>query len=148
MNSRKITALLLSSAMALSVLTGCGGVNKDKTVATLNGEPVKLGVANFAARFGQAGADDFYTAYFGKNVWTSDLYGNGTTGQDNFKDSVMDSLEDMYVLQLHMDEYNVSITDDEKQRSPQQQHSLWKITAKMQSMHLVRRRRSWRNTLH
>ena len=49
MNSRKITALLLSSAMALSVLTGCGGVNKDKTVATLNGEPVKLGVANFAA---------------------------------------------------------------------------------------------------
>ena len=96
MNSRKITALLLSSAMALSVLTGCGGVNKDKTVATLNGEPVKLGVANFAARFGQAGADDFYTAYFGKNVWTSDLYGNGTTGQDNFKDSVMDSLEDMY----------------------------------------------------
>ena len=39
---------------------------------------------------------------------------NGTTGQDNFKDSVMDSLEDMYVLQLHMDEYNVSITDDEK----------------------------------
>lgn len=114
MNSRKITALLLSGAMALSVLTGCGGVNKDKTVATLNGEPVKLGVANFAARFGQAGADDFYTAYFGKNVWTSDLYGNGTTGQDNFKDSVMDSLEDMYVLQLHMDEYNVSITDDEK----------------------------------
>ena len=105
MNSRKITALLLSSAMALSVLTGCGGVNKDKTVATLNGEPVKLGVANFAARFGQAGADDFYTAYFGKNVWTSDLYGNGTTGQDNFKDSVMDSLEDMYVLQLHMDEH-------------------------------------------
>ena len=66
MNSRKITALLLSSAMALSVLTGCGGVNKDKTVATLNGEPVKLGVANFAARFGQAGADDFYTAYFEK----------------------------------------------------------------------------------
>ena len=42
MNSRKITALLLSSAMALSVLTGCGGVNKDKTVATLNGEPVKV----------------------------------------------------------------------------------------------------------
>lgn len=42
MNSRKITALLLSSAMALSVLTGCGGVNKDKTVATLNGEPVNL----------------------------------------------------------------------------------------------------------
>ena len=56
MNSRKITALLLSSAMALSVLTGCGGVNKDKTVATLNGEPVKLGVANFAARFWSGGS--------------------------------------------------------------------------------------------
>ena len=53
MNSRKITALLLSGAMALSVLTGCGGVNKDKTVATLNGEPVTLGIANFAARLGR-----------------------------------------------------------------------------------------------
>ena len=46
MNSRKITTLLLSGAMALSVLTGCGGVNKDKTVATLNGEPVTLGIFN------------------------------------------------------------------------------------------------------
>ena len=42
MNSRKITALLLSSAMALSVLTGCGGVNKDKTVATSNLESQTL----------------------------------------------------------------------------------------------------------
>ena len=56
MNSRKITALLLSSAMALSVLTGCGGVNKDKTVATLNGEPVKLGVANFASKIWSGGS--------------------------------------------------------------------------------------------
>ena len=69
MNSRKITALLLSSAMALSVLTGCGGVNKDKTVATLNGEPVKLGVANFAARFGQAGADDISEKMSGHPIY-------------------------------------------------------------------------------
>ena len=114
MNGRKHMALLLGGVMAVSALAGCGGIDKDKTVATLNGEPVTLGIANFAARFQQAGYDDFYVAYFGENVWSSDLYGNGSTMQETIKDSVMESLEDMYVLKLHMDEYDVVLTDEEE----------------------------------
>ena len=114
MNIRKITALLLSGVLAASVLTGCGGINKDATVATLNGTPVTLGIANFAARLQQASYDDFYVAYFGENAWSSDLYGNGTTLESTTKDSVIESIQDMYTLQLHMDEYNVSLSEDEK----------------------------------
>ena len=113
MKTKKFTALLVSGVMAASVLAGCGGIDKDATVATLDGQEIKLGIANFAARLQQAQYDDFYTAYFGEDVWSSDLYNNGTTMQDNIKDSVISSIEDLYVLQNHMSDYDVALTDDE-----------------------------------
>lgn len=113
MNTKRFTALLVSGVMATSVLAGCGGIDKDATVATLDGQEIKLGIANFAARLQQAQYDDFYTAYFGQDVWKSDLYNNGTTMQDNIKDSVISSIEDLYILQNHMADYDVTLTDDE-----------------------------------
>ena len=89
-------------------------MNKNETVATFDETEVPLGVANFAARFLQATYDDFYVAYFGEDVWSSDLYNNGTTMQDNIKDSVMQSLFDMYTLEAHMAEYDVELTEDDK----------------------------------
>ena len=47
-------------------------------------------------------------------LYTSDLYNNGTTMQDNIKDSVMQSLFDMYTLEAHMAEYDVELTEDDK----------------------------------
>lgn len=114
MNTKKFTALLLSGVMAASVLAGCGGIDKDAVVATLDGQEIKLGVANFAARLQQAQYDDFYTAYFGEDVWNSDPYGNGTTMQDNLKDSVIGSIEDMYVLKNHMDDYGVALSEEDQ----------------------------------
>lgn len=114
MNTKKFTALLLSGVMAASVLAGCGGIDKDAVVATLDGQEIKLGVANFAARLQQAQYDDFYTAYFGEDVWNSDPYGNGATMQDNLKDSVIGSIEDMYVLKNHMDDYGVALSEEDQ----------------------------------
>ena len=113
MRAKRWSALLLSGVMAASMLTGCG-MNKNETVATFDETEVPLGVANFAARFLQATYDDFYVAYFGEDVWSSDLYNNGTTMQDNIKDSVMQSLFDMYTLEAHMAEYDVELTEDDK----------------------------------
>lgn len=113
MKIKKLTALALSGALAASVLTGCGSVDKDAAVAVLDGQEIKLGIANFAARLQQAQYDDFYTAYFGQEVWTSDLYGNGTTMEDNLKDGVMESVENFYVLQKHMADYDVALTEEE-----------------------------------
>ena len=114
MRVKRLAALLISGVMAVSVLAGCGGVNKEATVATLDGEAVSLGVANFAARLQQASYDDFYVAYFGEEVWTSDMSGDGTTMQDNLKEGVMTAMQTMYTLQKHMGDYGVEITDEEK----------------------------------
>ena len=112
MRGKRIAALLLSGMMAASVLTGCG-LDTNAVVATLDGEEITLGVPNFTARLQQAQYDDFYVAYFGEEVWSSDLYGNGTTMESNTKDEILQMVWDMYLLQAHMDDYGVTITDEE-----------------------------------
>lgn len=115
MKVKKIAALLLCSVMAVSLMTGCGGIKKETAVATFDDTNISLGTANFAARLQQASSDDFYVMYFGEEVWSSDLYGSGTTMEDELKTGVMDSFQEMYLLQAHMDEYGVSISEEEKE---------------------------------
>lgn len=115
MRTGRLVSLLLSGVAAASLLTGCGSIDKNATVATLDGTNVPLGVANFAARLEQANADDFYQAYgFGPDVWSSDLYGSGTTMEEDTKESVMESLYDMYVLNAHAADYGVELTEEQK----------------------------------
>lgn len=110
MRIERLAALCLGGAMA-AFAAGCGGIDKDAEVATFDGEAVPLGVANFAARLTQAGSDDTYVSYFGEEVWGQDLFGTGSTLEQQVKDEVMDSLYDMYVLEAHAEEYGVSISD-------------------------------------
>jgi foldase protein PrsA len=112
MNRTRWTALLLGGAITASLLAGCGGVDKTKTVATLDGEAVTLGMANFVARLQQASYDDFYVAYFGEDVWSTS-YGDETM-EELTKDDALDLVETMYVLQKHMDDYDVTISDEEE----------------------------------
>lgn len=115
MRVKKIAALLLSSIIAVSALTGCG-VNKDAVVATLDDKEISLGVANFAARLQQAQNDDFYVSYFGENVWSTDMYGTGETMEDTTKASVLLAMQEMYTLQTHMADYSVSLSDEESNK--------------------------------
>lgn len=114
MRIKRFFALLFSGVMAASVLAGCGGIDKDAVAATFDETEVTLGVANFAARLQQASYDDFYVAYFGADVWSSDLYGNGSTMESDLKDGVMESLFDMYTLEAHMQDYNVELTESDQ----------------------------------
>ena len=116
MREKKMAASLLCGVMAASLLAGCGEVDKSAVVATFDDTEVSLGVANFAARLQQASYDDFYAAYFGNSVWDSDLYGDGTTMEDEVKSGVLDSLFESYTLRAHAGEYGIEITDEEKDR--------------------------------
>ena len=114
MRIRKITAGLLGGVMAASILAGCGSINKDEVVATFNDQEITLGVANFAARLQQATYDDFYTMYFGEKVWSTDMYGQGTTMEESLKSNSIKGIQAMYTLNAHADEYNIALTDEEK----------------------------------
>lgn len=117
MRAKRLTAVLLTGALAAASLTGCG-INKNATVASMKEQEVSLGLANFICRFQQASYEDMYKGLLGgsseKSIWEQDLYGNGTTMGDNMKDSVMEELHEMYTLQAHMRDYKVSLSEDEK----------------------------------
>ncbi len=115
MKVKRLTALLLSGVMAAAMMGGCGGIDKGKSAASFEGTDVELGLVNFIARFQQASYDDIYKMYFNKgdDLWTADLYGNGSTMKDDLVNGVMDSLENIYTLEHHMEEYNVTVSEQE-----------------------------------
>ncbi len=112
MKRKGIMALLLCGMLTASMLTGCGKeIDKTAVLATAGETEVSLGFANFAARFQQAQSDDFYAAYFGENVWNTDMYGNGVTMKESLKEGILDSIHAMYALEANMAEYGVELTE-------------------------------------
>ena len=119
MRGKRLVALLLSAIMSVSLLVGCGGIDKNAVVATLDGREITLGLANFTAKMMQANYDDIYVAYFGTGYWSADLYGDGSTMEQNLKNNVINNLRGLYTLVDQMDEYDVALTDAEKDRITQ-----------------------------
>ena len=110
----RILALLLSGVLAVSMFAGCGAkMDKTAAVAKANTTEMPLGVANFAVRLSQAQYDDFYVSYFGEEVWRTDMYGQGTTTEDDMKASVLNSLYGMYAVKEHMADYGVELTSED-----------------------------------
>lgn len=113
MKAKRIAALVMAGALCVTTFVGCG-INADQTAATLGKQEISVGMANFMCKYQKAALDDMYVQYAGADVWKKDMYGNGTTLEQNLKDSVMDTLHNLYTLEAHMDDYNVSLTAAEK----------------------------------
>ena len=117
MKIKKITAVLLSFVLCTSfALAGCGSktIDPNAVVATLNGKEIKLGLANFIAQYNAVTYDAYYSAYMGgANMWSQDYSGEGKTMEDTVKDQVMDTIETNYLLEEHMADYKVEITEEE-----------------------------------
>ena len=106
MRAKKITAFILAAALCATSMSGCG-INKDAKAASMNGQTVTLGVANFYCRYEQATMEDVYKAYLQtSDIWSKDISGNGTTLEETVKDQAMETLHEMYTLQAHMKDYN------------------------------------------
>lgn len=111
MSIKKFVALLLAGALCLSAFTGCSAKPED-TVATLGEETVRFDVANFLVKYQKASVEDMYAMY--GMTWDTDIYGNGTTLEDDFKDSAAQLLHDLYTLKNHMADYGVEITAEDE----------------------------------
>lgn len=113
MRLKKLAALVLAGVLCVTSMVGCG-VNADETAATLGEQTVSAGVVNFMCKYQKAMYDDLYISYFGEDYWEQDLYGYGTTMEEDLKDYVMATLHDLYTLQAHMSDYGVELTEEEK----------------------------------
>lgn len=102
---KKLAAAGLCFALTAGMLAGCS--NADKAIVTLDGEKTNYAVASVMLRYNQAQMQSYYGAYMGDNMW--DQYGETT------KTNMMSTLKQMLILEKHMDEYDVTISDEEKQ---------------------------------
>lgn len=112
---KRLTALAVVSTMVFTSLVGCAttsSVDNSEVVATIGDSEVTAGVANFYLRYQQAGMEEVYEMYFGENFWNAPLT-DGSTYAQNLKDQVRKSLHEFYLLEDHMAEYNVTITEEE-----------------------------------
>lgn len=110
---KRLFALALAGVLAAATLTGCGSLKGDETVATVDDTKIDADLANFFARYTQATYETYYSAYLGEDKWNSDA-SDGETYEESVKSSVLKSLEDMILLEKHMEDYDVSITDEDK----------------------------------
>lgn len=107
--------LMIAAAVMLSVtsLAGCSSLKSSEVMVKVDDSEITADVANFYARYMQAQYETYYGAYMGDNMWNTEAE-EGETYEDSVKDSVIEALERMLVLEQHMGDYNVSLSDAEK----------------------------------
>ena len=113
-----ITAV--AGILAAVTITGCSAApDNDATVVTVGTEKVSYGVANFYARSSRRSMSRFYAGRLGMSWRTqcgAQEVEEGKTYEENMKDSILESLENMYLVKQHASEYKVELTDEEKKK--------------------------------
>ncbi len=112
---KKAVVLTTVVALAMTSLMGCArelAVDNDKVAAVVGDSEITLGVLNFYLRYDQSSIEAVYGTTLGDNFWRSEVE-PGFTLEENEKESVLRSLAQMYILEDHMEEYGVTITDED-----------------------------------
>lgn len=113
---KKVVSLAMAAAMLAVTVTGCSGSSNltgDEIVAEFGDTQISAGLAEFYARYEQAKYETYYMSYYGEDMWSMNVDGN-MTYEDSVKNSVLKTLETMYVLEDHMGDYNVEFTAEEE----------------------------------
>ena len=123
--SAKVVCGVLTAAVALSGLSGCGDstvVDGTQTALVINDEKINLGKANFMLRYQQATMVNYYqtmSSMFGQQYSLSfdaradESDEDSPTGGENLKEDALTSIEQAFLMRQHASEYDVSLTDDE-----------------------------------
>jgi|GEM_PF-149782 hypothetical protein len=110
---KRIVALIGAVLMIATMMSGCTKMDPAQTIATVDGVEIKLDLANFYARYQQMQIESMYGSLMGG----SDMWKQAAEGQNYeelTKESILDSLITMHLLEAKQEEYAVSISDAEK----------------------------------
>lgn len=113
---KRALALSICLTVGSALLTGCGKLNGSDVIVTVGDSEVTADVANFYARYQQAQYETYLAgiAGSGDNMWKDEV-SDGETYEKSVKDSVIDSLEQLYILEDHRKDYDVELSDEEKE---------------------------------
>ena len=115
--AKRLAVLAVAGTLTATSLTGCGTINTDETVATVGDEKITLGVANFYARLQQAQYETYYASMMGttaEEMWAKEV-SDDQTYEEQTKKSILENLENMYLVSQHASDYDVALTEEEQQ---------------------------------
>ena len=114
-NMKKIAALTVAAAMVCSLASGCGASKLDgtKTVVTVNGTEIPMGVLSVAVRSEQAQMENIYKMYFGAgmSIWDGADEEEGTYGNATVK-NILKQVELGVISKEKASEYGVEIPEE------------------------------------
>ena len=114
---KKAAVLTAAGVLAAMSITGCSSsIDTDEVVATVGDEDITMGVANFYARMMQGQYETYYAQLMGttgEDMWAQEV-SDGVTMEESMKDSVMTTLQNMYLISQHASEYEISLTEEEQ----------------------------------
>lgn len=113
--SKKIVGILLAVVLSATSIMGCSSASVEDTdvLMTINDEEVSFGVVNFYATFFAAYYESYYSSYFGDTMWQTEVDDYGTTYEEETKESVLTTVQEIVVVRQHAEEYGVELTEDE-----------------------------------
>ena len=118
---KKTAAVLMAGTLAAGMLAGCGkkalALDGTKTVATVNGTEIPMGLLSLDARYQQMQQELMYYYYgmSGTAIWDTVADSEtGTTYGMRFRDQILDNLETWYIEAEHAEEYGIEFSDEDK----------------------------------
>ena len=116
--TKKTAVVALAGVMAAGMLTGCGekALDGTKTVATVDGTEIPLGMLSLSVREGQAQAEAMYKSFMGGSdysIWGTEAEEGKTYGEQAVEQALED-IELMCILKEKAADYDVEITEDDE----------------------------------
>lgn len=116
---KNTTVVALSGVMAIGMLSGCGSksIDGEKTVATVDGTDIPMGVVSLYARESQAQTVAMYKSFMGSagNIWSQVVDENaGTTYGEQAVGQFLEQVELMYIMKEKAADYGVEVTSDDE----------------------------------
>ena len=112
-----MAAFGVAMVLCASLLTGCESFDETEVSITIGEDQVSAGMANFFARMQQAQYESYYANMMGttgKEMWGQKVDDKNMTFEESVKEGLLTSLENMYLLKQHAEEFDVVITPEEQ----------------------------------
>lgn len=116
---KKIVALVAVAALSITTLVGCKKqepIDNSEILMTIGDKKVELGLANFVLRYFQSSEEanmDMYVSYGYAMDWDMEIDEEGITYEESVKKSILETIQKLYILEVHAKDYQVALTDEE-----------------------------------
>ncbi len=116
--AKKVITIVLAGSLSAGLLTGCGSdrIDGTKTVATVDGAEIPLGVLSLTARMTQAYYTYLYSMFGSSISWSGMDEESGQTNGESLRDSILENVEKQYVLKAKAGDYGITLSDEDQEK--------------------------------